>query len=153
MFGWTFFHFVFQVPGSRPNSASQPRPKPVYGRKQFSNAGNNPSAGAPKAMFGSYTQNVGTISSSALAAIRKSWGLLSNQVDISCELIGNRKPVPGEMENSNGSVQTGWSNPWQRTGPSCTVVFHVMFVCLLSKTGFIKIQHFRSWKNWVTDWT
>lgn len=58
------------VPGARPNSASQPRQKPVYGRKQFSNAINNPSAGAPKAVFGSYTQNVGTISASSLAAIQ-----------------------------------------------------------------------------------
>lgn len=60
------------VPGTRPNSASQPRPKPVYGRKQFSNAINNPSTGAPKAVFGSYTQNFGTITSSGLAAIKKS---------------------------------------------------------------------------------
>lgn len=58
------------VPGSRPSSASQPRPKPVYGRKQFSNAINNPSTGAPKAVFGSYTQNYGVISSSGLAAIQ-----------------------------------------------------------------------------------
>ena len=58
------------MPGTRPNSASQPRAKPVYGRKQFSNAINNPSAGAPKQIFGSYTQNVGTITSSGLAAIQ-----------------------------------------------------------------------------------
>ena len=64
------FNLMLQVPGARPNSASQPRQKPVYGRKQFSNAINNPSAGAPKAVFGSYTQNVGTISASSLAAIQ-----------------------------------------------------------------------------------
>ncbi|XP_052776856.1 mitogen-activated protein kinase 15-like isoform X2 [Mya arenaria] len=58
------------TPGQRPNSASQPRPKPVYGRKQFNNAVNNPSSGAPKAVFGSYTQNFGTITSSGLAAIQ-----------------------------------------------------------------------------------
>ena len=64
-----------QVPGQRPISASNPRPKPVYGRKQFSNATNNPSSGAPKAVFGSYAQSYGTISSSQLASIqgRKSW--------------------------------------------------------------------------------
>ena len=69
----------FQVPGARPSSASQPRQKPVYGRKQFSNAVNNPSAGAPKAVFGSYTQNVGTISASSLAALqgKKPWGILT----------------------------------------------------------------------------
>jgi len=58
------------VPGQRPISANNPRPKPVYGRKQFSNAQNNPSAGAPKAQFGSYSQAYGTISSSSLAAIQ-----------------------------------------------------------------------------------
>ncbi|XP_045160147.2 mitogen-activated protein kinase 15-like isoform X3 [Mercenaria mercenaria] len=63
---------TYNVPGTRPNSASQPRQKPVYGRKQFSNAINNPSSGAPKAVFGSYTQNFGTITSSGLAAIKKS---------------------------------------------------------------------------------
>lgn len=64
-----------QVPGQRPISASNPRPKPVYGRKQFNNAMNNPSSGAPKAVFGSYAQAYGTISSSQLASIqgRKSW--------------------------------------------------------------------------------
>ncbi|XP_071118914.1 extracellular signal-regulated kinase 2-like [Haliotis cracherodii] len=58
------------VPGQRPSSASNPRPKPVYGRKQFSNAVNNPSTGAHKASFGSYTQSFGTISASGLAAIQ-----------------------------------------------------------------------------------
>ncbi|KAJ8305755.1 hypothetical protein KUTeg_016300, partial [Tegillarca granosa] len=58
------------VPGQRPVSAQHPKPKPVYGKKQFSNAGNNPSTGAPKAYFGSYTQNVGTISASGLAQIQ-----------------------------------------------------------------------------------
>ncbi|XP_052256197.1 mitogen-activated protein kinase 15-like isoform X2 [Dreissena polymorpha] len=58
-------------PSQRPTSASNPRPKPVFGRRQYSNAINNPSSGAPKAMFGSYTQNVGTITSSGLAAIKK----------------------------------------------------------------------------------
>ena len=59
-----------QVPGQRPISASNPRPKPVYGRKQFNNAMNNPSSGAPKAVFGSYAQAYGTISSSQLASIQ-----------------------------------------------------------------------------------
>ena len=77
---WEFLNFNSQMPGSRPSSASQPRAKPVYGRKQFSNATNNPSVGAPKAMFGSYTQNVGTISSSALAAIKKSWRVAQGQL-------------------------------------------------------------------------
>ncbi|KAK3089406.1 hypothetical protein FSP39_003376 [Pinctada imbricata] len=59
------------VPGQRPVSAtSAQKQKPIYGRKQFNNAINNPSHGAPKAYFGSYTQNVGTISSSALASIQ-----------------------------------------------------------------------------------
>ncbi|KAK7491952.1 hypothetical protein BaRGS_00016798 [Batillaria attramentaria] len=59
------------VPGQRPISASSnPRPKPMYGRKQFNNAVNNPSAGAPKAVFGSYSQAYGTISSTGLAAIQ-----------------------------------------------------------------------------------
>nr|KAG5703246.1 hypothetical protein BaRGS_034157 [Batillaria attramentaria] len=57
--------------GQRPISASSnPRPKPMYGRKQFNNAVNNPSAGAPKAVFGSYSQAYGTISSTGLAAIQ-----------------------------------------------------------------------------------
>ncbi|KAL8590492.1 hypothetical protein ACOMHN_011705 [Nucella lapillus] len=58
------------VPSQRPISALNPRPKPVYGRKQFNNAVNNPSAGAPKALFGSYAQAYGTISSSQLASIQ-----------------------------------------------------------------------------------
>ncbi|XP_076462548.1 extracellular signal-regulated kinase 2-like isoform X2 [Babylonia areolata] len=58
------------TPGQRPISASNPRPRPVYGRKQFSNATNNPSSGAPKAVFGSYTQAYGTIASSQLASIQ-----------------------------------------------------------------------------------
>ncbi|XP_041358022.1 mitogen-activated protein kinase 15-like [Gigantopelta aegis] len=58
------------VPGQRPTSANVPRPKPLYGRKQFSNAVNHPSVGAHKATFGSYTQSYGTISSSGLAALQ-----------------------------------------------------------------------------------
>lgn len=58
------------VPGQRPTSANNPRAKPVYGRKQFSNAMNAPSSGAPKAVFGSYSQAYGTISSSSLAALQ-----------------------------------------------------------------------------------
>ncbi|XP_025109824.1 extracellular signal-regulated kinase 2-like [Pomacea canaliculata] len=58
------------VPGQRPISAGIPRAKPVYGRKQFSNAINNPSTGAPKAIFGSYSQAYGTITSTGLAAIQ-----------------------------------------------------------------------------------
>ncbi|XP_005103874.1 extracellular signal-regulated kinase 2 isoform X2 [Aplysia californica] len=58
------------VPGQRPTSAHNPRSKPAYGRKQFSNAMNNPSSGAPKAVFGSYSQAYGTISSSSLAALQ-----------------------------------------------------------------------------------
>ncbi|KAK7099898.1 extracellular signal-regulated kinase 2-like isoform X2 [Littorina saxatilis] len=58
------------VPGTRPTSASNPRPKPVFGRKQYNNAQNNPSSGAPKALFGSYAQAYGTISSSQLASIQ-----------------------------------------------------------------------------------
>ncbi|XP_069127174.1 extracellular signal-regulated kinase 2-like isoform X4 [Argopecten irradians] len=59
------------VPGQRPSSATnQQQRKPLYGKKQYSNAINNPSAGAHKAYFGSYNQNVGTISSSALASIQ-----------------------------------------------------------------------------------
>jgi hypothetical protein len=42
----------------------------MYGRKQFSNASNNPSVGAPKATFGSYAQAYGTISSSQLASLQ-----------------------------------------------------------------------------------
>ncbi|XP_059162528.1 extracellular signal-regulated kinase 2-like [Physella acuta] len=59
------------VPGQRPISATNTRAKPVFGRKQFNNAINNPSAGAPKAVFGSYSQAYGTISSSSLAAIQR----------------------------------------------------------------------------------
>ncbi|KAL5016802.1 hypothetical protein ScPMuIL_006391 [Solemya velum] len=61
------------IPGQRPSSAqsqSQSRQKPIYGRRQFSNAVNNPSTGAPKAYYQSYTQNVGTISATGLAAIQ-----------------------------------------------------------------------------------
>ncbi|CAG5132163.1 unnamed protein product [Candidula unifasciata] len=58
------------MPGQRPTSASLARVKPVYGRKQFSNATNNPSSGAPKNLFGSYTQAYGTISSTGLATIQ-----------------------------------------------------------------------------------
>ncbi|KAK3600390.1 hypothetical protein CHS0354_016006 [Potamilus streckersoni] len=57
------------VPNQRPTSATS-KQKPIYGRKQFSNAVNNPSAGAPKAVFGSYSQSFGTITSSGLAAIQ-----------------------------------------------------------------------------------
>ncbi|XP_061175515.1 extracellular signal-regulated kinase 2-like isoform X1 [Saccostrea echinata] len=58
------------VPGQRPVSATTQKQKPIYGKKQFNNAINNPSHGAPKAYFGSYTQNVGVISSSGLAALQ-----------------------------------------------------------------------------------
>lgn len=58
------------VPGQRPVSATTQKQKPIYGKKQFSNAINNPSHGAPKAYFGSYNQNIGTISASGLAAIQ-----------------------------------------------------------------------------------
>ncbi|XP_022315182.2 extracellular signal-regulated kinase 2-like isoform X3 [Crassostrea virginica] len=58
------------VPGQRPVSATSQKQKPIYGKKQFSNAINNPSHGAPKAYFGSYSQNIGTISASGLAAIQ-----------------------------------------------------------------------------------
>ncbi|VDI57940.1 extracellular signal-regulated kinase 2-like isoform X1 [Mytilus edulis] len=58
------------VPGSRPISAQNKPQKPIYGRKQFSNATNVPSAGAPKDYFGSYAQDIGTISSSGLAALQ-----------------------------------------------------------------------------------
>lgn len=58
------------VPGSRPISAHNKPQKPIYGRKQFSNATNVPSAGAPKEYFGSYAQDVGTITSSGLAALQ-----------------------------------------------------------------------------------
>ncbi|OWF38077.1 serine/threonine-protein kinase C05D10.2 [Mizuhopecten yessoensis] len=59
------------VPGQRPSSATnQQQRKPLYGKKQYSNAINNPSAGSHKAYFGSYNQNVGTISSSALASLQ-----------------------------------------------------------------------------------
>ncbi|KAL8572226.1 hypothetical protein ACOMHN_022463 [Nucella lapillus] len=58
------------MPGQRPISASNPRPKPVYGRKQFSNATNNPSSGLPRAVFGSYAQAYGTIGSSQLASLQ-----------------------------------------------------------------------------------
>ncbi|KAH9523680.1 Mitogen-activated protein kinase 15 [Bulinus truncatus] len=58
------------VPGQRPISATNVKAKPVYGRKQFSNAINNPSAGAPKSLFGSYSQSYGTISASSLASIQ-----------------------------------------------------------------------------------
>lgn len=63
------------MPGQRPTSASVAKMKPVYGRKQFSNATNNPSTGAPKTLFGSYSQAYGTITSSGLATIqgKKSW--------------------------------------------------------------------------------
>ncbi|BFZ16465.1 hypothetical protein BsWGS_19504 [Bradybaena similaris] len=58
------------VPGQRPTSASVAKIKPMYGRKQFSNATNNPSTGAPKTLFGSYSQAYGTITSSGLATIQ-----------------------------------------------------------------------------------
>ncbi|CAL1532156.1 unnamed protein product [Lymnaea stagnalis] len=58
------------VPGQRPISASNSKTKPAFGRKQFNNAVNNPSTGAPKSIFGSYSQAYGTISSSGLAAIQ-----------------------------------------------------------------------------------
>nr|KAI8754386.1 extracellular signal-regulated kinase 2-like [Biomphalaria glabrata] len=58
------------VPGQRPISATNARAKPVFGRKQFSNAVNNPSTGAPKSQFGSYSQSYGTISASSLAALQ-----------------------------------------------------------------------------------
>ncbi|XP_056018514.1 uncharacterized protein LOC130054097 [Ostrea edulis] len=67
------FYNSFQerdVPGQRPISATSQKQKPIYGKKQFSNAINNPSHGAPKAYFGSYNQNIGTISASGLAAIQ-----------------------------------------------------------------------------------
>ncbi|XP_076104446.1 extracellular signal-regulated kinase 2-like isoform X3 [Mytilus galloprovincialis] len=60
----------YYVPGSRPISAQNKPQKPIYGRKQFSNATNVPSAGAPKDYFGSYAQDIGTISSSGLAALQ-----------------------------------------------------------------------------------
>ncbi|XP_060077453.1 extracellular signal-regulated kinase 2-like [Ylistrum balloti] len=61
----------YYVPGQRPSSATnQQQRKPLYGKKQYSNAINNPSSGAHKAYFGSYNQNVGTISSTALASIQ-----------------------------------------------------------------------------------
>ena len=58
------------VPGQRPISAQNKPQKPIYGRKQFSNATNVPSAGAPKEYFGSYAQDIGTITSSGLAALQ-----------------------------------------------------------------------------------
>lgn len=63
-------YISFKVPGSRPISAHNKPQKPIYGRKQFSNATNVPSAGAPKDYFGSYAQDVGTITSSGLAALQ-----------------------------------------------------------------------------------
>ncbi|XP_062622189.1 extracellular signal-regulated kinase 2-like isoform X2 [Saccostrea cucullata] len=75
--GGNSYHNIFydsyqegDVPGQRPVSATTQKQKPIYGKKQFNNAINNPSHGAPKAYFGSYTQNVGVISSSGLAALQ-----------------------------------------------------------------------------------
>ncbi|XP_022089630.1 extracellular signal-regulated kinase 2-like isoform X2 [Acanthaster planci] len=57
------------VPGHRPVSAKEDRPKPSYGRKQYGTK-NAPSAGAPKSTLGSYSQAHGTITASGLAKIQ-----------------------------------------------------------------------------------
>ncbi|XP_038047440.1 extracellular signal-regulated kinase 2-like isoform X2 [Patiria miniata] len=57
------------VPGHRPVSAKEDRPRPSYGRKQYG-AKNAPSAGVPKSTLGSYSQAHGTITASGLAKIK-----------------------------------------------------------------------------------
>lgn len=55
---------------------SQQQPQPSGGQHQnrYTNNITNPSLGAPKVMFGSYTQNHGTITASGLQAIRNTLG-------------------------------------------------------------------------------
>ncbi|XP_071807214.1 extracellular signal-regulated kinase 2-like isoform X2 [Asterias amurensis] len=57
------------VPGRRPVSAKEDKPKPSYGRKQYG-VKNAPSAGVPKSALGSYSQAHGTITASGLAKIK-----------------------------------------------------------------------------------
>lgn len=125
-----------QVPGQRPISASNPRPKPVYGRKQFNNAMNNPSSGAPKAVFGSYAQAYGTISSSQLASIqgRKSWldRARPQYMEVgSRPLRGTPNPGVSPYVESVGYYKLG-HHFWSRTLGSILLLLLLLLLFLLT---------------------
>ena len=67
----------FQVPAQRTMSSQKDiPPRPAYGRRQYENTRNNPSAGAPRSTFGSYNQMHGTIAASKLDALRgRNWNV------------------------------------------------------------------------------
>ncbi|XP_074640868.1 extracellular signal-regulated kinase 2-like isoform X2 [Tubulanus polymorphus] len=66
------------MPNQRPTSSSkdQSRVKPVYGRRQYENTRNTSSTGAPKSVYGSYSQSHGTIAASQLSALQsRKWAV------------------------------------------------------------------------------
>ena len=70
-----FLFVLFQIGQQRPPSGKEaPKPRVIYGRRQYDNKQNVPSVGASKGQLGNYTQTYGTITASGLSTMQsKKW--------------------------------------------------------------------------------